>query len=78
MIEFNLAERRLALLVDSDALERRRAQWQAPQPRHNRGYRSLYSRHNEQAHRGCDFDFLRGAEKDSLPDGLFDGWVGGW
>ncbi|QOT70634.1 dihydroxy-acid dehydratase [Sphingobium fuliginis] len=78
MIEFNLAERRLDLLVDSDELERRRAQWQAPQPRHNRGYRSLYSRHIEQAHRGCDFDFLRGAEKDSLPDGLFDGWVGGW
>jgi dihydroxy-acid dehydratase len=78
MIEFNLAERRLDLLVDEDELQQRRAQWRAPQPRHNRGYRALYGRHIEQAHRGCDFDFLRGADEDPLPDGLFDGWVGGW
>ena len=78
MIEFNLAERRLDLLVNADELESRRAQWRAPEPRHNRGYRALYGRHIEQAHLGCDFDFLRGADKDPLPDGLFDGWVGGW
>jgi dihydroxy-acid dehydratase len=43
-----------------------------------RGYRRLYDQHVEQAHRGCDFDFLRGADAETLPDGLFDGWVGGW
>lgn len=78
MIEFNLAERRLDLLVDEDELQRRRARWRAPEPRHNRGYRALYGRHIEQAHSGCDFDFLRGADEDPLPEGLFDGWVGGW
>ncbi len=78
MIEFNLAERRLDLLVDEDELERRRAHWQAPEPRYSRGYRALYGRHIEQAHRGCDFDFLRGADENPLPDGLFNGWVGGW
>jgi len=78
LIEFNLAERRLDLLVDGDELERRRAEWRAPGLRHTRGYRALYTRHIEQAHLGCDFDFLRGADHDPLPDGLFDGWVGGW
>ena len=78
MIEFNLAERRLDLLVDGEELARRRDKWQAPAARHSRGYRALYTRHVEQAHRGCDFDFLRGADEDPLPDGLFDGWVGGW
>jgi dihydroxy-acid dehydratase len=78
MIEFNLAERRLDLLVDEDELESRRAEWHAPEPRHSRGYRALYGRHIEQAHRGCDFDFLRGADENPLPDGLFNGWVGGW
>lgn len=45
---------------------------------HVRGYRNLYNQHIEQAHRGCDFDFLRGADVETLPEGLFDGWVGGW
>lgn len=78
IIEFNLAERRLDLLVEADELERRRAQWQPPEPRQSRGYRALYTRHIEQAHLGCDFDFLRGADDDPLPEGLFNGWVGGW
>jgi hypothetical protein len=43
-----------------------------------RGYRNLYNQHIEQAHRGCDFDFLRGADVETLPTGLFDGWIGGW
>jgi dihydroxy-acid dehydratase len=38
----------------------------------------LYNQHIEQAHKGCDFDFLRGADQETLPEGLFDGWVGGW
>ena len=39
---------------------------------------SSYNHHVEQAHNGCDFDFLRGADPETLPEGLFDGWVGGW
>ncbi|SPA14996.1 L-arabonate dehydratase [Cupriavidus taiwanensis] len=78
IIELDVAARRLELCVEPDELERRRQAWQAPPSRHVRGYRNLYSQHIEQAHLGCDFDFLRGANEDTLPEGLFDGWVGGW
>ena len=78
IIELDVAERRLQLCVDPDELERRRQAWKPRAPAHARGYRRLYDQHVEQAHRGCDFDFLRGADADTLPEGLFDGWVGGW
>lgn len=78
IIELDVSQRRLELCVEPAELERRRAAWRPPAGTHVRGYRSLYDQHIEQAHRGCDFDFLRGADPDSLPEGLFDGWVGGW
>ncbi len=78
IIELDVAERRLELCVAPEELERRRQAWQPPPRTHARGYRRLYDEHVEQAHRGCDFDFLRGADQDTLPEGLFDGWVGGW
>ena len=78
IIELDVAERRLELCVDEAELERRRRDWRPPPQSHARGYRSLFNRHVEQAHRGCEFDFLRGADTETLPEGLFDGWVGGW
>jgi dihydroxy-acid dehydratase len=78
MIELDVAGRRLELCVEPDELERRRQAWQPPPSTHRRGYRRLYDDHVEQAHLGCDFDFLRGADEEILPEGLFDGWVGGW
>ena len=78
LIEFDADERRLELCVAPEELERRRQAWQPPSRPHQRGYRSLYRQHIEQAHTGCDFDFLRGADRETLPEGLFDGWVGGW
>ena len=78
LIELDVAERRLTLCVAPEELERRRQAWQPPARKHARGYRKLYDQHVEQAHRGCDFDFLRGADAETLPEGLFDGWVGGW
>ena len=78
IIELDVPARRLELCVASEELERRRQEWQPPAAKHARGYRHLYNQHVEQAHRGCDFDFLRGANEDTLPEGLFDGWVGGW
>jgi dihydroxy-acid dehydratase len=78
MIELDVHARRLDLCVEADELERRRCAWQPPARGHERGYRKLYEQHIEQAHRGCDFDFLRGADAETLPEGLFDGWVGGW
>jgi dihydroxy-acid dehydratase len=78
IIELDVPARRLHLCVDPEELERRRQAWQPPQRTRTRGYRKLYDHHVEQAHRGCDFDFLRGADVETLPEGLFDGWVGGW
>jgi dihydroxy-acid dehydratase len=78
LIELDVAARRLDLLVEPAELDRRRAAHRGAETPFRRGYRSLYALHVEQADRGCDFDFLRGANRETLPDGLFDGWVGGW
>jgi len=78
IIELDVPARRLELCVDTDELERRRREWVPSSDRHTRGYRRLYNQHVEQAHLGCDFDFLKGADAETLPEGLFDGWVGGW
>jgi dihydroxy-acid dehydratase len=78
IIELDVGARRLELCVEPQELERRRQEWQPPLSQHVRGYRNLYNQHIEQAHLGCDFDFLRGANEETLPEGLFDGWVGGW
>jgi dihydroxy-acid dehydratase len=57
-IRLDALARRLDLLVEPDVLEARRAQWQAPAcPA--RGYARLYHQAVQQAHLGCDFDFLR-------------------
>ena len=67
MIELDVQGRRLDLLVDEDELTRRRAAWQAPTQRYERGYTTLYTKHVLQADQGCDFDFLRG-EPGSVPE----------
>ena len=56
----DVQERRLDLLVDEAELERRRADWKAPEQRYQRGYNTLFLQHVLQADQGCDFDFLRG------------------
>lgn len=58
MVSLDIPNRRLDMLVDEDELERRRAAWQAPAPRYERGYGWMYSKHIAQADQGCDFDFL--------------------
>jgi dihydroxy-acid dehydratase len=64
-IEVDVAARQLNLLVDEDELARRRAEWKpkAPPPR---GYGRMFAAHVQQAHEGCDFDFLLGTER--LPE----------
>ena len=37
----------------------RKKNWREPKPRFERGYGYMYSKHIEQADKGCDFDFLR-------------------
>jgi dihydroxyacid dehydratase/phosphogluconate dehydratase len=45
--------------VSDEQLARRRAEWQHPAPRFERGYGWMFSQHIRQANEGCDFDFLR-------------------
>ena len=58
LISVDVAARRIHLQVSDEELERRRARWQAPPPRWQRGYGWMFSRHVLQADQGCDFDFL--------------------
>jgi dihydroxy-acid dehydratase len=65
MIEVDVGARRLDLLVAEDEMARRKSSWrQKPLPA--RGYGRLAASHIQQAHEGCDFDFLLGTE--SLPE----------
>jgi dihydroxy-acid dehydratase len=58
-ITLDVPARRLDLLVSDEELAARRAAWQAPPPRFERGYGVLYLKHIGQADTGCDFDFLQ-------------------
>ena len=58
LISIDVAARRIHLEVSDDELARRKAAWQPPAPRFERGYGWMFSRHILQANEGCDFDFL--------------------
>ncbi|HUG24371.1 L-arabinonate dehydratase [Piscinibacter sp.] len=58
LIEMDVSQRKLHLHVSDEELARRRASWQAPKPRYQRGFGALYAAHVLQAHEGCDFDVL--------------------
>ncbi|WP_316196894.1 L-arabinonate dehydratase [Bradyrhizobium sp. SZCCHNS3053] len=57
-ITLDVAARTINLDVPEDELARRRAEWQPPAPRFERGYGWMFARHIKQANDGCDFDFL--------------------
>jgi dihydroxy-acid dehydratase len=59
IIELDIPARSLNMLVSDEDLARRRADWTAPEPRYERGYGYMFSKHIEQADKGCDFDFLK-------------------
>lgn len=61
LIELDVEARRLELLVPEDELARRRAAF-VPRPSPPRGWSRLFVEHINQAHEGCDFDFLLGTE----------------
>jgi dihydroxy-acid dehydratase len=58
LVTLDVAARSLHLEVEDAELARRRAQWQPPVPRYERGYGALYLERVTQADQGCDFDFL--------------------
>jgi dihydroxy-acid dehydratase len=68
LIELDVEARRLTLHVSDAELARRRSEFQAPAPRHTRGFGALYARHVTQADKGCDFDFLEGTAETAEPD----------
>lgn len=59
IIEVDIPNRRLSVAVSDADLAERRAAWTPPPPRFERGWGWMYTRHIEQADKGCDFDFLR-------------------
>ncbi|QLF71549.1 dihydroxy-acid dehydratase (plasmid) [Peteryoungia desertarenae] len=58
-VRLDIPNRRLDMLVDDAELSQRKAQWRAPEPRYERGWGWLFSKHVTQADQGCDFDFLQ-------------------
>ena len=58
-VRLDLPSRRLDMLVDEAEIARRRAAWQPPEPRCERGWGWMFSNHVTQADTGCDFDFLQ-------------------
>ena len=58
LITLDVQQRRLTLHVTDEDLLQRRAAWTPPVPAYERGYGALFLRHVQQAHEGCDFDFL--------------------
>lgn len=58
IIRMDLPNRTLDMLVKPEELARRQAAWTSPEPRFQRGWGWMFSRHVGQADTGCDFDFL--------------------
>ena len=58
MVRLDLPNRSLDMLVDEEEIARRRAAWTPPEPRFERGWGYMFSRHVTQADKGCDFDYL--------------------
>ena len=58
LIELDVLNNRLQLLVDEQTLAERWTRLVLPEPVFQRGYGKLFTDRVEQAHLGCDFDFL--------------------
>lgn len=59
IISLDVPNRSLDVELTEAELDARRAAWVQPEPRYQRGYGWVFSKHIEQADKGCDFDFLR-------------------
>ncbi|WP_226628647.1 L-arabinonate dehydratase [Alloyangia pacifica] len=58
IVRLDLPNRRLDMMVDEQEIARRKAEWKQPEPRFERGWGYMFSRHVTQADKGCDFDYL--------------------
>ncbi|MBC9206508.1 dihydroxy-acid dehydratase [Roseomonas aerophila] len=59
IVEVDVDARTINMVVSEEELARRRAEWQAPPVRYERGYGWMFTKHIQQANEGCDFDFLK-------------------
>jgi dihydroxy-acid dehydratase len=59
IIDLDVHERTINMRVSEEEIARRRAEWVAPPARFGRGYGWMFTKHIQQAHEGCDFDFLK-------------------
>ena len=59
LICIDVEARTLSMKVGGDELAARRADLQTPEPRYERGFGYMFSKHVSQAPQGCDFDFLQ-------------------
>jgi dihydroxy-acid dehydratase len=58
-ISLDVEARSISLDVPEQELALRMEKWKRPEPRYERGYGWMFSRHILQADEGCDFDFLK-------------------
>ena len=68
VIALDVPDRKLTLNVSDDELAKRRADWQPPAAKYERGYGALYLKHITQANEGCDFDFLEAGTPTPEPE----------
>ncbi|WP_413720908.1 L-arabinonate dehydratase [Silicimonas sp. MF1-12-2] len=59
VIEVDVPNRTLNVAITDQEMADRRAAWTPPEPRYERGYGWMFTKHIEQADKGCDFDFLK-------------------
>ncbi|MGL4324866.1 MAG: L-arabinonate dehydratase [Beijerinckiaceae bacterium] len=59
IITVDIPNRTINMDISDAELATRRAAWQKPAPKYERGYGWMFSRHIAQADQGCDFDFLQ-------------------
>ena len=67
-IELNIEKRQINVLVSESELEIRKKSWRPQIRKFPRGYGQLFSQHVQQAHEGCDFDFLSGNAEIDEPE----------
>jgi dihydroxy-acid dehydratase len=60
VIELDVEKRVLNLNVTEAEMQKRKAAWQRPKNKYDRGYGAIFAQHVRQADEGCDFDFLEG------------------
>jgi dihydroxy-acid dehydratase len=68
IVALSVSERRLDMRVSPEELQRRRALQEPRKQRYPRGYGRMFVQHIQQAHLGCDFDFLEGTAPIDEPE----------